>query len=365
MKKARREGRRAMNRTWAVLLLALCAMGTVAGEEYDLKRLFREPVALLDPLGKPITTNKALATPYAADFNGDGAIDLIIGAKLNMDTAAGGIWLVRNVGSNEKPFYDWKNARRIAVVDSAAADSTDTEAEFACGCKSSGFVPVQACDWNGDGWMDIVATDTYTRSYVLINRKTSRDKPTFERVNYFAFEKRNHGMHSGGGDWDGDGIRDFLYMPFAGSYYRMFKGDTVKGRGLHFREGDVRSGQAINYTGDKATDCAWAWNFSGKRKPGVVEYVGVSNRESHDVEFFVATGDKSRKVGPVGRFEGTYVKATACDVNGDGRMDVLYSGGVFMKPEYTKIWVAYGLVDNIPQAAGAAKAPRGKTTGNP
>ena len=30
----------------------------------------------------------------------------------------------------------------------------------------------------------------------------------------------------------------------------------------------------IKLSGDKAQDCAWAWNFSGKCPPGQIEYVG-------------------------------------------------------------------------------------------
>ena len=36
------------------------------------------------------------------------------------------------------------------------------------------------------------------------------------------------------------------------------------------------------------------------------------------------------------------------DLNGDGRMDLLTTGGVFTKGESTEIWVLYGKVKNVP-----------------
>jgi len=344
--------------TFVWLVIGTFCFGAVA-EDINLKDLFSEPVALLDATGKPLITGKAEATPFAADYDNDGKIDLIVGSKLNMDTAEGGIWLVKNVGTNEKPLYDWANGWQVPL--SGSDDKKPFGMTFQCGCKSAGYVPVQAVDWNGDGWMDIVCSDTYTKAFVLINKKASRDKPTFEQVKYFDFEKTNHGMYVGGGDWDGDGIRDFLYMPFAGSTYNVFKGDTLGGKGLHFLEGDYKAGKVIPMTGEKAIECAWAWNFSGKAAPGTIEYVGVSNADKSDVEFYRAVNNVSKKIGVMGQFEGTYVKLTACDVNGDGKMDVLYSGGVFMDPAKCKIWVIYGKVKNIPDAKPDSKAkPSGK-----
>jgi len=341
---------------WVIMAMV---SGGVLSEELNLKDIFSEPVCLLDASGKPLITGKAEATPFAADFDGDGKIDLIIGAKLNMDTAEGGIWLVKNVGTNEKQLYDWTNAWQVAL--SGGDEKKTSGMTFQCGCKSAGYVPVQAVDWNGDGWMDIVCSDTYARAFILINKKTSRDKPTFEQVKYFDFEKTNHGMMIGGGDWDGDSIRDFLYMPFAGATYNVFKGDILGGKGLHFLEGGLKTAKVIPMTGEKALECAWAWNFSGKAAPGTIEYVGVSNADKSDVEFYRAVNSVSKKIGVIGQFESTYVKLAASDANGDGKMDVLYSGGVFADPAKCKIWVIYGKVKNIPDAKPDSKTkPSGK-----
>lgn len=330
---------------WTCHMAAACMMlvasVTYAGEgpSFDPRSLFEPPVALLDADGQPLVTGKALGSPYAADFDGDGVIDLIIGAHKSMDTMEGGIWLVRNVGTNAKPRFDWKSAWEVQLADGQACT-------LDCGCKSAGYVPVQAVDWNGDGWMDLVYTDTYRRSYVLINKKVSREKPVFERVKYFDFENTSHGMWAGGGDWNGDGVRDFLHMPHGGLFYKVLAGSTLEGKGLRFADGPYQKAQVLKIEGEKACDCAWAWNFSGKCKPGDIEYVGISGLESQDVNFYKVEGGVSRKVGTLATFPGHQVKVTACDLNGDGCMDVLYSGGVFEDPAVTKVYVMYGKVKN-------------------
>jgi hypothetical protein len=99
-------------RIWMTLLI-LGAGWAMAGE-LDLGALFEKPVALLDAGGKPLLTGLAEGCPFAADFNGDGKIDIILGAHENMDTAVGGIWLIPNTGTNEKPVFNWAGAIRVS-----------------------------------------------------------------------------------------------------------------------------------------------------------------------------------------------------------------------------------------------------------
>ncbi len=338
--------------TWvAAVGIWLVTCGTSYSQSgFDPRDLFSKPVALKDADGKDLLTGKAEGSPYAADFDGDGVNDLILGAHLSMDTAEGGIWLVRNVGSNQAPRFDWKNAWQVQI-DEGTACTLD------CGCKQAGYVAVQPVDWNGDGWMDLVYSDTYRRVFLLINKRTSRRQPTFERVKYFDFGKANHAMFAGGGDWNGDGIRDFLYMPYGGENYVLFAGTTVGGHGLKFADGPVDKGRDLKITGERARDCAWAWNFSGTCRPAQIEYVGVEG-ESREINFYRVTDGVSRKIGVLAVSDGQMPKLTACDLNGDGCMDILYSSGVFEKPEVTKVYVMYGKVKNIkaPRAAGSVPA---------
>lgn len=96
-----------------VAALLMFAAGIAAGGEFDPKALFSEPTSLMDPTGRPVTTGKGQGCPAVADFNNDGKMDIILGAKESMDTATGGIWLIPNVGTLEKPLMDWQNAVRV------------------------------------------------------------------------------------------------------------------------------------------------------------------------------------------------------------------------------------------------------------
>lgn len=320
-------------------IVTLLAAGAWAADP-DPKALFSEPQALLDAAGKPLITGKAEVSPIVADYTGDGVNDLIVGGHVNMNTAQGGIYLAKNVGTNAKPRFDWANAFQVQLGDGGS--------KFSCGCKSSGYVPVHPVDWNGDGWMDLVYTDTYTKSWLLINTKTSKDKPTFERKLYFAFEKRNHGMNSGGGDWNADGVMDFLYMPFGGGHYRLFAGTLANGAKLpKYQDGPRKNGKVLKIAGVKSRDCAWAWDFSGHKKPGRIEYIGVGDRTAGTIDFFVIENGTGRKIGNLTRFPGKFPKLTVCDLNADGSMDLMYSGGVFAKPDITKIYVMFGKVKNV------------------
>ena len=97
------------------VLLAVLLPGPLAWAESNPASFFEAPVALSDASGAPLLTSKAQGCPTAADFNGDGKIDLILGAKDGMDTATGGIWLIPNKGTNAKPAFSWADAQRVTV----------------------------------------------------------------------------------------------------------------------------------------------------------------------------------------------------------------------------------------------------------
>ena len=103
-----------MRRTIVATCVALLLCGSAAGA-VNPADLFEKPVALVDSSGAPLVTGKAQGCPYAADFNGDGKTDIILGAKESMDTATGGIWLIPNKGSHDKPVFNWQEALRVGT----------------------------------------------------------------------------------------------------------------------------------------------------------------------------------------------------------------------------------------------------------
>jgi len=319
-------------------LLCACLLNAAAWAESTPASFFEPPVALADAGGTALITGKAQGCPTAADFNGDGKLDLILGAKDGMDTAMGGIWLIPNAGSKDKPAFRWTDAHRVALGDAAVS--------VACGCKSSGQVQPVACDWNDDGFLDIAYSDTYRRAYLLINDGKNKDKPTFTQQTFFDMEKTNHGMYAGGGDWDGDGVVDFLHMAFAGSEFKLFKGARQAKGGVKFVDGGLKACQALSIGGQKPRRCAWAWDYSGTAKQrGAIEYVGIVDlpSEQSEIGFYEVVSGQSKKLCVLVTPEGKTPLLTAVDLNADGKMDLLYSCGLWNnEKDKTKVWVMYG-----------------------
>lgn len=161
-------------------------------------------------------------------------------------------------------------------------------------------------------------------------------------------------MHAGGGDWNGDGLMDFLHMPFAGNPYKLFPGERVGEKGLKFKEGGLKACTVLQVGNDrqtKAPKCAWAWDYSGTaKKRGVVEYVGISP-DQKGIAFFELAGGQSRLTATLTAPDGQTPLLTAGDFNRDGSMDIVFSCGLWNnETAKTKIYVMYGKVENSPDS---------------
>lgn len=312
-------------------------------KKLDPTKFFEKPIKLLDAhYKKPLKTMKAQGCPFIVDFDGDGKMDILLGAKQGMDTSRGGLWVIPNVGTNAKPLL---STAKVTTIKIGGADLN-----VGCGCKSSGHVLPQAMDWNDDGYTDIVFSDTYQRVWVLINEAKKDVPPTFRKQLFFNMEKKNHGMYAGGGDWNQDGLMDFLHMTYAGGQYKVFKGLKVGKNGHKFLEGGLINSINLKLKGDRSTrakKCAWAWDFSGTaKKRGVIEYVGINNEA---INFYELKDGVSTMIAQLHKPEGRTPLLTVGDMNQDGCMDIVFSCGLWNNQKnLTTIQIMYGKVKNKP-----------------
>jgi hypothetical protein len=93
----------------------------------------------LEADGKPIRVGGGDAGPFAADWDGDGKIDLLVGA------GDGSVLFFRNVGTAEEP----KLAAAVTLVPAEGHDGATG------GMRSK----IAVADWNGDGLLDLLVGD--------------------------------------------------------------------------------------------------------------------------------------------------------------------------------------------------------------
>ena len=335
------------------------------------EKMFHAPRAVCNQDGEPILTRRAVGHPVVVDFNADGHNDILLGCHRSMDTAAAEILVLLNVGTNKQPRFRWPPRTSVQLEGQPARFSVS------CGCKSGGTFELHPVDFNGDGRFDLVVNTYWNPDgvRVLLNTGTSRADPKFTRGKVLH-KIGSHGRGSGGGDWNNDGVVDFVFPvnPYGWAVYLGRRGPDGR---VTFAEKAAltsgkytmiaREGAAPNPEGRDSKPrwfdhSPYAWNFSGKHPVGSkkVEIVAVgedpANKDrpyaeklSH-IDLYVLD-HQAKTVTRLGRLatnRAAYTRLSIGDLNGDGCMDLLYTGGVFTTGRDTKIWVMYGKVPNVP-----------------
>jgi hypothetical protein len=336
----------------------------------EKKELFSEAEAIKDQNGKELVTSRASGHPTVMDFNGDGKPDIILGCHTGMGVATAEILVLENVGTMAKPKFEWPAKKKIMVAGDKMFSSS-------CGCKSGGAFETYPIDWNADGNMDIVVNTYWTKGVVLLlNTGENKEYPVFKEEKKLFEIGQKHSRGSGGGDWNNDGILDYVHPVNKYSFTVYAGAKSPKGE-MNFDKKEFSSNSytltghdaypPIDVKGEKKP--AWfdhtpyAWNFSGKNPKGskITEVIAVKNKADYD-----ATEDYAQKKCDLnyywldreaktcelkGRIAVNSAAATRLsigDLNGDGSMDLLFTGGTFNKDGAgTKIWVMYGKVKNI------------------
>ena len=192
--------------------------GSFPGEIYVFYRKSNGTYAAADKLktkdGRLINVGRA-STVAAADWDGDGKVDLVIG---NID---GGVFLSTNEGTAQSPAF--RNATRLfGKANSSNATGKPVTAE-------GGDAGPCLADWDGDGKLDLLLGSGSGKVYWYRNvgsgGKPELDEPrplvteaSGEFKNASGFDSpKTCGMRSkpAVADWNGDGKPDLLVGDFS------------------------------------------------------------------------------------------------------------------------------------------------------
>ena len=169
---------------------------------------------LADETGKPLTTVGA-PMPMAEDWAKRGMNDILCGSFVN------GFTFFRNAGTRAEPRF----APGVPVI---AADGKPLEMELC-------MITPSACDWDGDGDLDILCGDEDGRVAFIENtgRLAPEGYPVFNQPRYFLQEPDFAAFGAlvtpCACDWDGDGDFDLVCGDSSGHLAVL---ENVSGKGV-------------------------------------------------------------------------------------------------------------------------------------
>ncbi len=321
----------------------------------------------------------ALSTPRLIDWNGDGLLDLVVSANMN-------IYLYRNVGTVREPLFE-AHANPLpsrwgsTVLPGHQFVDPDRQASLISIVRPStarGIAPgIQVLDWDGDGLADVIDAP-------YVYRNTGRGNPgVYERPFSLLAEGQTISHLSGiGDDWrfqglydlDGDGVIDLMDADHGGHFWWHRNRGThtkpdfdTKGVRLMLKDGkpvsvgegmegfDALQGARPTYT---------VGDFNGDRLPDVVTANALGL-----VHYFRQTTHPDARAAPlfepgvqIGRLP-TRAAPCAADWNGDGRPDVVVASDSDNAFVFLGQSVTSGAPFSQAQRIVLAKAPYG--TGAP
>jgi hypothetical protein len=291
----------------------------------------------------------------AADLDGDGAIDLVIG----QDESGDGVTLRMGFGdgsfSDEVPVPLGGFVAKVTIVDFdkdghldlVGPRRYDSDITFARGNGDGTFEPAETFTL-GQNARKLVIDDFNADGILDVGGVTSSTFASFSaRLGAGGGQLAGNGQISIGAlaaadtaavDLNGDGWLDLVAATTAGGAVPVLMG-----------QGDGTFAAPVNYPVSAASFALAAADFNGDGKVDVV----VSNLSSNDLQLLVGNGDGTFQAAVAVSAGTATVDLAAVDLNGDGKLDLVFSG-------YTSATV--GVLLNL--GNGTFSAPMSFATGS-
>lgn len=238
------------------------------------------------------------------------------------------------------------------------------------------------CDQNGDGVMDLVINSGKHRGldvFVLEGKGGGAGVPAFGPWSRFQNITKGLPQCSGGGDWNGDGIPDYVHYVNTEGWQVHPGRVTGKGPWACFATNAALSSAGYRLVGlDRWFDrTPYAWTFGGAGAKGSAMALASDCRDcgrrltwtattpateivaSMDIDPNPPKGTLSRSriiycrldheartctlLGTLAESDAAAVRLGIGDLNHDGVMDIVYTGGVSGSGDDTAVNVIYGM----------------------